>query len=141
MDNSCHPVWVYALSGQDHAKRASAIALITRSFRDDTICVSSQVLKEFANYAFKKTRKTAEQINAMLETIGKNAFVADTKQLVSDAVTGKETWQIGFYDALILAAANKARCSTIYTEDLNDGQRYGNVIARNPFVQEPPSGH
>ncbi len=128
-------VWVYALSGQDHAKRASAITLITRSFRDDTICVSSQVLKEFANYAFKKTRKTAEQINAMLETIGENAFVADTKQLVSDAVTGKETWQVGFYDALILAAANKAGCSTIYTEDLNDGQQYGNVVARNPFVQ------
>ena len=57
-------VWVYALSGQDHVKRASAIALITQAFRDDTICVSSQVLREFANYAFKSrdarqsTRKT-----------------------------------------------------------------------------------
>ena len=36
---------------------------------------------------------------------------------------------------VFFAAANKAGCSTIYTEDLNDGQRYGNVVARNPFVQ------
>lgn len=128
-------VWVYALSGQDHAKRRTAIDLISRSYRDDTICVSSQVLKEFANFAFKKTRKTADQINAMLEKIGEHAFVADTKQLVMDAVAGKEKWQVGFYDALMLAAANKAGCSALYTEDLNDGQIYGNVVARNPFAQ------
>lgn len=127
-------VWVYALSGQDHAKRDSAIELIARSYRDDTICVSSQVLKEFANFAFKKTRKTADQINAMLEKIGEHAFVADTKQLVMDAVSGKEKWQVGFYDALMLAAANESGCATICTEDLNDGQRYGNVVARNPFT-------
>lgn len=128
-------VWVYALSGQDHAKRRTAIDLISSSYRDDTICVSSQVLKEFANFAFKKTRKTADQINAMLEKIGEHAFVADTKQLVMDAVAGKEKWQVGFYDALMLAAASKAGCSTLYTEDLNDGQIYGNVVARNPFAR------
>ena len=127
-------VWIYALSAQDHAKRDVAIALIAQSFRDDMICVSSQVLKEFANYAFKKTRKNAAQINTMLEKIGSYAFVADTKELLYDAVTGKEKWQIGFYDAMILAAANKAECTVVYTEDLNDGQRYGGVIARNPFA-------
>ncbi len=57
-------VWVYALSGQDHEKKAVAIDLIARSYRDDVICVSSQVLKEFANFAFKKSAKTADQINA-----------------------------------------------------------------------------
>lgn len=34
---------------------------------------------------------------------------------------------------LMIAAANKAGCSTMYTEDLNDGQKYGNVVAINPF--------
>ena len=48
--------------------------------------------------------------------------------------SGKEKWQVGFYDALMLAAANESGCATIYTEDLNDGQRYGNVVARNPFT-------
>lgn len=131
-------VWVYALSGQDHAKRDAAIDLIARSFRDDMICVSSQVLKEFANFAFKKTRKSAAQINAILDKIGSYAFVADTRELVSDAVTGKEKWQVGFYDAMLLAAANKAGCAVVYTEDLNDGQRYDGVVARNPFAGVQP---
>ena len=128
-------VWVYALGGQDHVKKGIAIDLIAKSFRDDAICVSSQVLKEFANFAFKKTAKTAGQINAMLAKIASYGYVSDTRELISSGVTGKEVWQVGFYDALILAAANKAGCAKIYTEDLNDGQRYGAVTAVNPFTR------
>ena len=87
-------LWVYALSGQDHAKRQIAIELIARTYRDDMICVSSQVLKEFANFAFKKTTKSAAQINAMLAKIGSYSFVADTKELIYDATTGKEKCNI-----------------------------------------------
>ena len=127
-------VWVYALSAQNHAKKKVAVNLIAKSYREDVICVSSQVLKEFANFAFKKTAKSAVEINAMLSKIGSYTFVADTRELVADGVVGKETWQVGFYDALMIAAANKAGCSTIFTEDLNNGQKYGNVTAVNPFV-------
>lgn len=126
-------IWVYALSSQDHAKKNIAVEMIAKSYRDDSICVSSQVLKEFANFAFKKTRKSASEINAMLSKIGSHAFVADTKELTSEGVIGKEKWQVGFYDALIIAAANKMGCTTILTEDLNSGQKYGNVTAVNPF--------
>ena len=126
-------VWVYALSGQDNVKRRIAIDLIAKSFRNDAICVSSQVLKEFANFAFKKTKKSAAQINEMLSRIASYGFVAETKELVLASVTEKEEWQVGFYDALIIEAANKAGCSILYTEDLNDGQVYGDVLVVNPF--------
>ena len=127
-------VWVYALSAQNHAKKTVAVNLIAKSYREDVICVSSQVLKEFANFAFKKTAKSAVEINAMLAKIGSYTFVADTRELIADGVVGKETWQVGFYDALMIAAANKAGCSTIFTEDLNNGRKYGNVTVVNPFV-------
>ena len=127
-------IWVYALSAQNHAKKKVAVDLIAKSYCEDVICVSSQVLKEFANFAFKKTTKSAAEINAMLSKIGSYSFVADTRELITDGVIGKETWQVGFYDALMIAAANKAGCSTIFTEDLNNGQKYGNVTAVNPFV-------
>ena len=37
------------------------------------------------------------------------------------------------YDTLMIAVANKAGCPAMYTEDLNDGQNYGNGVAVNPF--------
>lgn len=126
-------VWVYALTEQDHAKKKIAAELISKTYLEDTICVNAQVLKEFANFAFKRTKKSADEINAMLKKMASYSFVPDTKELVMQAVILKERYDVGFYDSLMLSAANKAKCDVIYTEDLNSGQKYGTVTAINPF--------
>jgi predicted nucleic acid-binding protein len=42
-----------------------------------------------------------------------------------------------FYDALIAAAALEAQCTTLYSEDFQDGQLLeGRLTVRNPFVRE-----
>ena len=126
-------VWIYALTEQDHARKKIAAELISKTYLEDTICVNAQVLKEFANFAFKRTRKSADEINAMLKKMSSYSFVPDTKELVMQAVVLKERYDVGFYDSLMLSAANKAKCDVIYTEDLNSGQKYGTVTAINPF--------
>lgn len=126
-------VWVYALTEQDHAKKKIAAELISKTYLEDTICVNAQVLKEFANFAFKRTKKSADEINAMLKKMSSYSFVPDTKELVMQAAALKERYDVGFYDSLMLSAANKAKCDVIYTEDLNSGQKYGAVTAINPF--------
>ena len=126
-------VWVYALTEQDHAKKKIAAELISKTYLEDTICVNAQVLKEFANFAFKRTKKSADEINAMLKKMSSYSFVPDTKELVMQSVALKERYDVGFYDSLMLSAANKAKCDVIYTEDLNSGQKYGAVTAINPF--------
>ena len=126
-------VWVYALTEQDHAKKKIAAELISKTYLEDTICVNAQVLKEFANFAFKRTKKSADEINAMLKKMSSYSFVPDTKELVMQAAALKERYAVGFYDSLMLSAANKAKCDVIYTEDLNSGQKYGAVTAINPF--------
>jgi predicted nucleic acid-binding protein len=45
----------------------------------------------------------------------------------------EERYQISFWDALILAAAESGGAGVVYTEDLNHGQRYGSVLVQNPF--------
>ena len=126
-------VWVYALTEQDHAKKKIAAELISKTYLEDTICVNAQVLKEFANFAFKRTTKSADEINAVLKKMASYSFVPDTKELVMQAVVLKERYDVGFCDSLMLSAANKAKCDVIYTEDLNSGQKYGTVTAINPF--------
>jgi predicted nucleic acid-binding protein len=37
------------------------------------------------------------------------------------------------YDALIVAVALQARCTTLYSEDLQHGQRIAALTVRNPF--------
>jgi predicted nucleic acid-binding protein len=42
--------------------------------------------------------------------------------------------RIGFWDALIVAAAVKAGATRILSEDLNPGQRIAGVRIENPFA-------
>lgn len=52
---------------------------------------------------------------------------------IASAIHAEERYNISFWDALILAAAESGGADVLYTEDLNDGQRYGTVMVRNPF--------
>lgn len=43
--------------------------------------------------------------------------------------------KLSFYDSLIVASALLAKCGTLYSEDLQDGQTIdGRLIVRNPFT-------
>ncbi len=37
------------------------------------------------------------------------------------------------WDALIVRAAMKGGCETLYTEDLQDGRKFGDLTVVNPF--------
>lgn len=60
--------------------------------------------------------------------------VENTAELLRSAISARARWRVSLWDALILAAAHEADAVTLWTEDLNDGQDYGGVVARNPLT-------
>jgi predicted nucleic acid-binding protein len=44
--------------------------------------------------------------------------------------------QLSLWDSLIIASANLANCTTLYSEDLNHGQTFGNAPIVHPFQKE-----
>ena len=57
------------------------------------------------------------------------------------AMDVEERYQISFWDALIVAAAESGGAEVLYTEDLNDRQQYGTVTVQHPFRSaETPLG-
>ena len=38
------------------------------------------------------------------------------------------------FECLLLAAAERAGCGTVYSEDMSDGQHYGSLVVCNPFT-------
>lgn len=63
--------------------------------------------------------------------------VDNSRHLLQQAFGEQQRWRISFWDALIVAAARRVGVSTLWTEDLNVGQDFGGVQARNPLVAEP----
>lgn len=60
-----------------------------------------------------------------------------TAGLVRAAIQLHQRFQLGYWDAAIIAAAGQLGCRTLYSEDLNAGQEYDGVMVVNPFAAGP----
>ena len=116
-------------------KKARSQELIFQSLRDGTGVISPQVLSEFFVTVTQKVAKRLAVDHARTEILllATMATVDLDATLVVRAVDLKETWQVSYWDGLILAAAERAECDIVYSEDLSDGQSYGSVTVRNPY--------
>ena len=57
-------------------------------------------------------------------------------QLIEAAIDISVISQISFWDSLIIAAAEKANCEYVFSDDLYPGQNYRGVVSFNPLEKE-----
>ncbi|MFO0966084.1 MAG: PIN domain-containing protein [Gemmataceae bacterium] len=132
-------VLVYAASDKvaDQAKAAVARELLRRGPSD--FAISLQVLQEFY-VAARAPRKLGLVHEEALKFCGQwraFALLEPTLGLFEAALEVCRRYQIGYYDAAILAAARQLGCTKVHSEDLNDGQDYDGVRVENPFREIP----
>ena len=97
--------------------------------------ISAQVLAEFAATMLHKVTPAATEAAVMtaLDALSNLRLVAPDSELVRRAVEARAAYGIHFYDGLIVAAAERAGCQRILSEDFNAGQEYFGVTVVNPF--------
>jgi predicted nucleic acid-binding protein len=98
--------------------------------------ISAQVLNEFAAVALRKLALTPAEIGEALTPIQQLCRVAPlTAATFGRALALVERYRFSWYHALIVAAALDANCDTLYTEDLQHGQRIDRSLhVVNPFI-------
>jgi len=99
--------------------------------------ISVQVLNEFPNVARTKLKRTWPEIEAMLALVRSRS---DRVQQIAistheSALALARDHKVGFYDALIVAAALEAGCDTVLTEDMQHGRKFGALTVINPFIE------
>ncbi len=129
-------ILVYAHDSESPEKRAVCQALLFGCLRDGTGVISAQVLSELFVTITQKVKRpmTAEDAKKELLLLSAMPTVDIDATLAVEAVTLKQRWQLSYWDALILAAAGRAQCRVVYSEDLSEGQSYGSLTVRNPLV-------
>ena len=128
-------VFVYAIDKNATAKQKKARRIVADAFAASaTYRISSQVLAEFSSVCIRKLGMATPLLLSLLSEMGKISHVAIDNALVSRAVEIQGIYGIQYYDAQIVAAAERLGCDNILTEDLNDGQMYCGVMAVNPFA-------
>jgi predicted nucleic acid-binding protein len=96
--------------------------------------VSTQVLQEYASVAITKLRQEDAIVLRVLRLLETLEVVQATPALVRRAVELRKVYQVGFWDAGIIAAAEQADCDLILSEDLSAGRFYGGIRVVNPFA-------
>ena len=126
-------VLVYANDKRDEKKQLTAIELVADCMRDQTGVVSTQVLQEYAVVAVGKLRQDLDVVIRQLTLIESLEVVQITPELVRRGLEIQARYRISYWDAAILAAAEHARCSLLWSEDLDEGTLYGTIRVENPF--------
>jgi predicted nucleic acid-binding protein len=126
-------ILVYAQGGQDIAKQRRAQELFQQYAASGMAAVSTQVVQEFYNVCRRLGMDRQELFAAVDTLLNQRLLVVNGPDEIRAAIRLEERYQIPFWDALMVAAAEAAGAEVLFTEDLNDGQQYGSVVARNPF--------
>ena len=126
-------VLIYAATAKQDEPRKFAVA--DQLLSEKRFGLSAQVLAEFfVNYTRKPmTPPTTTEVDGWMDALRKFPVVSVDETLVRTAIVLARQFQIHYYDAAIIAAAERLGAPILYTEDLNHGQHYGSVQVRNPF--------
>jgi predicted nucleic acid-binding protein len=126
-------ILIYAASGKRNDPQKFRIAyglILNRQF-----AVTGQTLAEFCNVARRKAGMADEDIEDWLHYLGDLPFVPVDQSYVLAGLENARRHQLKYYDAALLAAAERLGAPIFYTEDLNHNQVYGSVRAVNPFLE------
>jgi predicted nucleic acid-binding protein len=128
-------ILVYAHDLKQGAKYERARALVQELWESENGVLSTQVLQEVCVSLRRKVARplSTEGTRKVIEEYASWEIVVNTAESVVLALEIKGRYKISFWDALIVEAARSCGAEVIYSEDLADGQSYGDVRVINPL--------
>ncbi|MGH7916596.1 MAG: PIN domain-containing protein [Candidatus Binataceae bacterium] len=128
-------VLVYLFDTSAPRKKARAQELLKRAVTDRQALLNTQVLQEFFvavtrklsvplahELALRATQDLAELPTQQVDTV-----------IILKAIESMRRYRLSFWDSLIVQAALHGGATILYTEDLQNGQRFETLSVQNPF--------
>jgi predicted nucleic acid-binding protein len=128
-------ILMYAHDSSAGAKHERAKTLVEQLWRDRTGVVSTQVLQELSVNLRRKAGRPLD-VKATREIVADYLtwqVIVNGGESILEALDLEARYQISFWDALVLHAAQASGAEVLYSEDLSDGQTYGSVRVVNPL--------
>lgn len=129
-------LFVYSFDASVPDKQRQAQFWIDAALRTQRGVISTQVVQEFLSVALRKfvqpmsVSEAREYLRAGLLPLCQHF---PSTEFYDRALLLKEETGFSYFDTLILAAAAEIGCSTLLTEDLQDGRVVHGVRILNPF--------
>ena len=131
-------ILVYAYDTSAGNKRRIAARLVEQCWENGSGCTSSQVLQEFFVTVTKKIvqpldYRTARQI--VVDLAFWRLHIPEASDVLQ-AIDLQQSYQLSFWDAMLLQSASRLGCKQFFSEDLSHGQVYSGVQVIDPFKED-----
>jgi predicted nucleic acid-binding protein len=128
-------VLVYLFDNRDPGKKIKAQQVFAEESERGRAVLSTQVLQEFY---WAVTRKLAsplpkEVAEERVRDFCELPLVRVGAPMILAAITRSRSQSFAYWDALVVEAALRAGARRLLTEDLQHGQRIGDLTVENPF--------
>jgi predicted nucleic acid-binding protein len=126
-------ILIYSFGEGDPRNEVSRILLATGGV------IGVQTLNEFVSVARSKLKFSWQEVSEALRAVRDlcPTIIPLTLDTHEAALPIAERYGYHIFDSLVIAAALEARCRTLYSEDMQDGQKIGDLTIRNPFAPKP----
>jgi predicted nucleic acid-binding protein len=128
-------ILIYAYENEEGAKQKTAKRLLSELWDQRAGVVSTQVLAEFYYVATRKLKMPRAVARKIVAAYGHWCSADTSLELLVSASLLEEEHRLSWWDALIIQAALLSGADTLLSEDLQHGQRFGELTVRNPFVE------
>jgi predicted nucleic acid-binding protein len=126
-------IWAAQRNPDDPRKAAIARELVL----GQVFGVSAQSIAEFVNASCKaRISLPPGQISRWIDFLSSMPFTVLDAEIVGRGFWISQRYNIQYYDAALVAAAERLGAPIFYSEDLNHDQVYGSVRAVNPFLEQ-----
>jgi len=127
---------VYTFDPKNQEKQDWARKIVKKVVEAHQPVISAQVIEEFYVVASSKLKADPIAVKNIIHNFHNMEIVNNDLELIEDAIDISILSQLSFWDSLIIAAAEKANCEYVVSEDLNSGQSYRGIKVLNPFTQQ-----
>ena len=128
-------ILVSAYDSHEPQRQERAQEILRKGIEVETAVLSAQVLSEFFTVVTRRIPSplSIQEAGDALSLINILPVIEIDLPLVRRAIGIHRDYGITYWDALVVAAAARAECIQIFSEDFNPGQSYSGVVAVNPF--------
>ncbi len=126
-------ILIYAHDLDADDKHDKALQLVRQFWeRREVPALSIQVLQEMHVTLTRKGVAIEDSADTVRRYLSWRV-IHNTKTTLRRAFEVQQRWQLSFWDASIIAAAQQSGAATLWSEDFNSGQDYGGVTVVNPL--------
>ena len=130
-------VLLYTLDSTNPSKQAAALMWRDALWEHRAGRLSWQVLSEFYVNATAKMGAQAATARQLVISYAQWEAAGFTINLLQRAWHWVDQAGVSYWDALILAAAERSGCQWLLSEDFQHERTYGTIRVLNPFLTEP----